>query len=103
LKQIPDNNSRALWKSCNKLFTISNGGENDIKKLAFGTQHQQLHKQVSQKQLSTFTTTNQDSNASKLMDGELTQIILLYSMSIPADSSTWNELNLMTVYIYIYI
>jgi hypothetical protein len=48
LKQVPDNKSKALWKICNKLFTISHGGENDIKKLASGTQHQQLHNQVGQ-------------------------------------------------------
>jgi len=30
-KKIPVDNSRALCKTCNKLFTISNGGENDVK------------------------------------------------------------------------
>jgi hypothetical protein len=57
LKQIPDDNSRALCK--NKLFTISHGGEN-IKKHASGTQHKQLHNQVCQNHfLSTFITTGQ--------------------------------------------
>lgn len=58
------------------------------KKLASGTQHQQLHSQFGQKQLSTLITTNQDSSVNKLMDGELIQIIMLYSMSIPADCLT---------------
>jgi hypothetical protein len=49
--------------------------QNDIKKLASGTQHQQLHNQVSQNHpLSTFITTSQDSNANEGMAAELAQI-----------------------------
>jgi hypothetical protein len=51
LKQLPHDNSRAFCKVCNKLFTISHGGDNDTKKHASGKQHQQLHNQVAQNQL----------------------------------------------------
>jgi hypothetical protein len=49
--------------------------QNDIKKLASGTQHQQLHNQVSQNHpLSIFITTSQDRNADKVTAAELAQI-----------------------------
>jgi hypothetical protein len=75
LKQLPDNNSRAYCKVCNKLFIESHGRGNNNIKHASGTQHQQIHNQVTQNQLlSTFIATNLDSNANKGMASELAQI-----------------------------
>jgi hypothetical protein len=75
LKQVSEDNSRAFCKIYNRLFTVSHGGENYIKKHASRTEHQGIHNWVSQNQLlCTFIITSQDSSANKVMSAELVQI-----------------------------
>jgi hypothetical protein len=71
LKQLPDDNTKAFCKVRNKLFIVSHGGGNNNIKHASGTQHQQIHNQMAQNQLSMFITTSRDSNADKVMAAEL--------------------------------
>jgi hypothetical protein len=66
LKYVPDDDTKLFCKVCSKSFTISHGGENDVKKHANGVKHKKYNTQISQNQmLSSFISSSRDTNVDK--------------------------------------